>query len=422
MKTYNFKETEIGKIPEDWEVNSLSQAINIIGGGTPKTSNPEYWGGEIPWISVVDFVGDSRWIRKTEKSITKKGLNESSTKLLHKGQLIISARGTVGEIGQITQDMAFNQSCYGLDGKDKIQNDFLYYLLKYRLSDIRSKTHGSVFNTITRATFDQLLVPIPPFQEQRTVAKILSDLDAKIELNHQMNVTLENIAETLFKHWFVDFEFPNEEGKPFKSSGGKMVDSEMGKIPEGWGIKPIDEVANFLNGLALQKYPVENGDEYLPVIKIRELKQGITDSSDKANIHVPKEYVVEDGDVLFSWSGSLEVAIWASGKGALNQPLFKVTSEKFPKWFYYFWVLRYLPEYRHIAEGKATTMGHIQRQHLKNSLVLVPDKSTLAKMDKLLTPIIEKLVSINVASRNLSKIRDSLLPKLMSGAIRVEVN
>lgn len=243
MKT-KFKQTEIGMIPEDWEIKLISHVVNIISGGTPKTSNPDYWGGNIPWISIVDFVGDNRWIHKTEKTITKMGLDESSTGLLHKGQLIISARGTVGEIGQVTRDMTFNQSCYGLDGKNGLLNDFLYYLLKYKIRDIQSKTHGSVFNTITRNTFDQILVQIPEETEQLSISKILSDLDSKIELNQQMNKALEEIGRALFKHWFVDFEFPNEEGKPYKSSGGEVVhNEELGKeIPKKWEVKGFSEV------------------------------------------------------------------------------------------------------------------------------------------------------------------------------------
>ncbi|RLG25602.1 hypothetical protein DRN85_05445 [Methanosarcinales archaeon] len=169
----------------------------------------------------------------------------------------------------------------------------------------------------------------------------------------------EKLWQAIFKHWFVDFELPNEDGKPYKSSGGEMVETELGAVPKGWRVKPLDQVANFLNGLALEKYP-PNGENYLPMIKIRELRQGITESSDKTSSTILADYIITDGDLLFSWSGSLEIRIWCGGRGALNQHLFKVTSEKYPKWFYYFWIKRYLPEFRHIAAGKATTMGHIQ--------------------------------------------------------------
>jgi type I restriction enzyme S subunit len=419
MSSEGFKETEIGLIPEGWKLKAFSDIVDIIGGGTPKTTMEEYWEGEIPWLSVVDFNNEFRTVNETEKSITEMGLNNSSTKILKKGELIISARGTVGAIAQLGRDMAFNQSCYGLRAmKTMTDNDFIYYLLKYSLNILKQTTHGSTFDTITKNTFDLLKVPLPPMKEQIKIASILSVLDDKIELNHRMNQTLEAIGQAIFRHWFVHFEFPNSEGQPYRSSGGEMVDSELGEIPKGWKIKPLDKIANYLNGLALQKYPPED-DEYLPVVKIRELKQGIAKQTDKTSRHIPEEYIIDDGDIIFSWSGSLEVVIWGEGKGALNQHLFKVSSEQFPKWFYYYQTLRFLPSFRQTAADKATTMGHIKRQHLTESLVSVPNKEVLSIADMVLKPIIEQIINNKIQSRCLKSLRDSLLPKLMSGKIRV---
>jgi type I restriction enzyme S subunit len=286
---------------------------------------------------------------------------------------------------------------------------------------VAGQTDMAEYVSLTDQRLMHITLPSPG--EQRSIAHILGTLDDKIGLNQQMNKNLENIGQTIFKRWFLDFESPNEEGKPYKSSGGEMVYNEVldKDIPKGWETKPIDEIADFLNGLALQKFPARDGEECLPVVKIRELRQGVTESSDKANLDVPEEYVVNDGDVLFSWSGSLEVVIWGFGKGALNQHLFKVTSSKYPKWFFYYWVIHYLPEYRHIAADKATTMGHIQRHHLTASQVAVPDNKTLETMDKLFAPILEKIGRIKVETRILSEIRDLTLSKLMSGKIRVPV-
>ena len=219
---------------------------------------------------------------------------------------------------------------------------FVYYLLKN--FDLAGHNSGSAVPSLNRNYIHPLEVIAPQeIEEQKAIAKILSDLDAKIELNHQMNKTLEQIAQAIFKQWFVDFEFLGHEK-------AKFVDG----VPEGWEEKPLDQIADFLNGLALQKFPPRDED-FLPVIKIRELNQGVTESSDKASSEINPAYIVDDGDVLFSWSGSLDVVIWGHGKGALNQHLFKVTSQKYPKWFYYFWIREHLPEFRLIAEGKATT-------------------------------------------------------------------
>ena len=170
---------------------NLSNLFEIIGGGTPKTTVPEYWGGDIPWISVKDFNNDERFVHKTEKNITEKGLYNSSTKLLNRGDIIISARGTVGEIAVIPSPMAFNQSCYGLRAKENlVDKDFLYYLLKNRIRTLKNNTHGSVFDTITKDTFDIIEVEIPEISYQIIIAKILSCLDDKIELNNQINKNL----------------------------------------------------------------------------------------------------------------------------------------------------------------------------------------------------------------------------------------
>ena len=209
---------------EEWKECKLSEIMDLIGGGTPKTSNPDYWGGDIPWISVKDFNGERRYVGDTEKKITKLGLENSSTKILSKGDIIISARGTVGELAIIPSDMAFNQSCYGLRAKDFVDSCFLYYLLKQSVNILKHNTHGSVFDTITRETFENISVKLPPLPTQQKIARILSSLDDKIELNNKINTNLEQQAGALFKNWFVDFE-------PFD-----------GKMPEGWKVGTVSEI------------------------------------------------------------------------------------------------------------------------------------------------------------------------------------
>ena len=180
----------------------------------------------------------------------------------------------------------------------------------------------------------------------------------------------------------------------------------------------LDEVAHYLNGLALQKFPPGFGHD-LPVIKIAQLRKGDTVGADRCDAGVPPEYIVGDGDVLFSWSGSLEVELWCGGAGALNQHLFKVTSREFPKWFYYLWTLHHLDEFRLIAAGKATTMGHIQRGHLTAAKVLAPPRPLLEAMTRIMAPMIEQIVANRVQSRTLATLRDTLLPKLLSGELSV---
>ena len=417
-----FKQTEIGMIPEDWEILSIEDATEKIidyRGKTPKKVN-----NGIPLITAK--IVKNGHIMEPNEFISEEDYIEWMRRgMPQKGDVLITTEAPLGEVAQLDdRKIALAQRIITLRGKRKIlNNNFLRFVLQSPTlkAELTKRESGTTVTGIKQKELRKVLLPIPPYPEQENISNVLLSIDSKIELNQQINKTLEAICQALFKHWFVDFEFPSDEGKPYKSSGGEMVESELGRVPSGWTIKSIDEIADFLNGLALQKFPANDDEEYLPVIKIRELKQGVTESSDKANTSLPPEYIVNDGDILFSWSGSLEVVIWTQGKGALNQHLFKVTSKNYPKWFYYYWILQHLPEYRHIAEGKATTMGHIQRHHLKISLVLIPDNETLQKMDETMSILIEKIIQINLESRNLSKIRDSLLPKLMSGKIRVPV-
>ena len=285
------------------------------------------------------------------------------------------------------------------------QSFLFYFLANQRFIDAcNSSSSGTRMPRADWNHLSETLWELPSLPEQKSIAEILSALDDKIELNRQTNATLEAIAQAIFKEWFVDFNYPG--------ATGEMVDSELGPIPKGWKVKPLDEIAEFLNGLALQKYPPENETEYLPVIKIRELRNGVTESSDRASRKLPKEYIVEDGDLLFSWSGSLEVMFWVGGEGALNQHLFKVTSKAYPLWFCYHWILHHLTDFRNIAEEKTTTMGHIKREHLTNALCFVPDN--LGTGEGTLSLISEKMILLSEETNTLIKLRDSLLPKLLS--------
>jgi type I restriction enzyme S subunit len=262
---------------------------------------------------------------------------------------------------------------------------------------IQLQNTGSSVPLINLSIIRKLPVPLPPLPEHRAIAGILGALDDKIELNRRMNRMLESMARAVFRQWFVEDKASND-----------------------WEEKSLDEIADFLNGLALQKFPASEGDDYLPVIKIAQLRTNNTENADRANTDIPPQYVIEDGDILFSWSGSLTVVAWCGGKGALNQHLFKVTSEKYPKWFYYLWTKHHLPEFQAIAAGKATTMGHIQRHHLRDAKVLVPSDKELKEMDKVMSPILEKIINNEKESRTLASLRDTLLPKLMKGEVRVK--
>jgi type I restriction enzyme S subunit len=273
-------------------------------------------------------------------------------------------------------------------------------------------------------------VEIPGADEQAAVAKILGDLDDKIDLLREMNSTLEAMVRALFRAWFVDFEpvhakaagaasFRGMSQELFETLPDTFEDSRVGKLPKGWTVRPLDTIADFLNGLAMQKYRPNGTEESLPVIKIAELRNGISSKTERASISIPRKYRIFDGDFIFSWSGSLLANFWTSGQGALNQHLFKVTGRDHSIWFVAPWVWHHLEGFQKIAASKATTMGHIQREHLSDAMIVRPDDEMLHRAEEILEPLFAKQIANDLEARRLINIRDTLLPKLITGEIEV---
>ena len=395
---------------EDWKECKLSEIMTLIGGGTPKTSNPDYWNGDIPWISVKDFNGERRYVIDTEKKITKLGLENSSTKLLSKGDIIISARGTVGELAIIPSDMAFNQSCYGLRAKEYVDSTFLYYLLKQSVSVLQHNTHGSVFDTITRDTFDGITINLPPLATQQKIAAILSSLDDKIELNNKINTNLEQQAQALFKNWFVDFE-------PFD-----------GKMPEGWKeVKFRDICENITDGVHNTVVDDPNG-EYL-LLSCKNIKGGIlTIASSERKINketferLRKRTKLAKGDILLSSVGTVgemyllnetpnnyefqrSVAI-IKPNTTLISPAFLYESMLFQK-----------DTIIHSAHGAVQQCIFIS--DVGDFTTILPTLDVIEKFTNIVQPMLETITANQHENRKLSNMRDTLLPKLMNGEIEV---
>jgi len=340
--------------------------------------------------------------------------------------VIIGRKGAYRGVNYSPEPFYVIDTAFYLEPKQEMDLRWAYYcLLTYNINGMDS---GSAIPSTSRDAFYHLPVCVPPKQEQQAIANILGVLDDKIGLNRRINETLEATARAIFKSWFVDFDpvrakahgrdasLPRHIAALFPDS---FQDSELGKIPKGWGVRGLDEIARFLNGLALQRHPSQD-ERSLPAIKIAQLRTGNARGADRASADIDRDYVVDDGDLLFSWSGSLECVLWAGGKGALNQHLFKVTSASFPRWFCYLWIHEHLPGFRQVAAGKATTMGHIRRHHLSDAKVVVADSGVLAAADGTLSPIVGQIVQRRVESRTLAALRDTLLPKLISGAIRIK--
>jgi len=335
-------------------------------------------------------------------------LNESEKKrfLLEKGDLIFARRSLTAEgagkcsiVLSASEDTTFESSIIrARPDKTKASPEFLYYYFNSKLGKylLRTILRQVAVAGITGSDLMELVLRVPELDEQKAIAYVLSSLDDKIDLLHRQNKTLEALAETLFRQWFVE------------------------EAEDDWEEKSLLKIADFLNGIACQKYPPKNELDKLPVLKIKELRGGISDSSDWSSTDIPKKYFVRNGDVIFSWSGSLIVKIWDGEECILNQHLFKVTSSSFPSWFYYLWTKHHLQKFISIAESKSTTMGHIRRKDLSDSMVFVPEKSGLDKMNVVISPLIEKLISNNRQILTLKKISITLLPKLMSGQVGVK--
>jgi type I restriction enzyme, S subunit len=349
------------------------------------------------------------------------------------GELLLTLVGTVGETAIVPKSLAGWNTARAV-AVIPVREEVGAYWVQTALrapgvrAIIDSRLNTTVQATLNLGDVAQLPIVLPPPGERAAIVHILGTLDDKIDLNRRMNETLETMARALFKSWFVDFDpvrakaegrdpgLPQSLADLFPDA---FEDSELGEVPKGWEVRGLDEIAHFLNGLALQNYPPQ-AEHSLPVIKIAQLRVGHTEGADLASADVSREYVIDDGDVLFSWSGSLECVLWAGGRGALNQHLFKVTSAAFAKWFCYLWLHEHLTSFRNIAAGKATTMGHIQRHHLHDAKVVVPRKSVLDAGSMMLGPLVEQLTLRRVESRALAALRDTLLPKLISGELRVQ--
>lgn len=405
----------------EWREYKLSELMEIINGGTPKTSKEEYWNGEIPWITVKDFNSNNKKVYKTEKSITLLGLQNSSTKLLNKGDLIISARGTVGALAMLGKPMAFNQSCYGLRANNLTTNDFLYYLLKHRLKYIKQNTHGSVFETITRNTFDILKIILPPLNEQKAIAKILSDLDEKIEINNRINKVLEEIAQTIFKRWFVDFEFPNENGEPYKSSGGEMVESELGPIPKGWELVRLGDliIKNY------KKFIDKDMWKNIKIIHLSVMPQFsmCINNFSKGIDFDSNMYELDELDILF---GSIRPYFGKAGfspiDGGVTGTVFSFKTKNSIDYSYVLMVItsKGFIEYA-ISMSQGTKMPVLKFSDLEKYL-LPYNTDIVSLFNKMIFNFILEIRNRIHENLIISSVRDILLPKLMSGEIRVDLN
>ena len=450
----------------DWTTSKLSDVIEIIGGGTPKRSENKYWNGDIPWLSVADFNNDFRYVNDSIEHITELGLQKSSTKLLDKDHLIISARGTVGCLAQLSVPMAFNQSCYGLNGKEGIlDNGFLYYFLKNNISELKQKTHGAVFDTITRDTFEHIQISYPDLGTQKEIAKNLGNFDDKIQLNTQINQTLEQIAQALFKSWFVDFDpvrakvqalsdglsLEQAELAAMQAISGKtaeeltalsqtqpdryaelaetakafpceMVEVDGVEVPKGWELSTIGEEVETVggttpstkeesfwnNGKIAWTTPKDLSSATSPVLINTERK--ITE----LGLKKISSGLLPIGTVLLSSRAPVGYLSLAQIPVAINQGYIAIKCNKSLNNYYMLqWCKENLEEIKGRASG--TTFLEISKTTFRQIPIIVPDGNILSLFEKQCSSIYQSITVNTKENINLEKTRDLLLPRLLNG-------
>jgi type I restriction enzyme S subunit len=418
----------------------LTELCDVLSGGTPRTNISRYWSGEVPWASVKDFNINARWFSNTEKRISREGFDSCSSVLLEPGELIISARGTVGVVAQTKIQTAFNQSNYGLRAKQGIaDNDYLYYALVNANQTLLRDTHGGMFDTITRSTLDRLLIPNPPLEEQKRIAKALGVFDEKIALNIQQSQTLGQLAQAIFKSWFVNFEpvFAKMAGDNPVGMNESVAalfpdtfdDSEFGPIPKGWFWGSLGDIADVIDCLHSKKPELlSDGFPYLQLDTIS--NEGVL-FFDKAAFISEEDYrrwtsriEVTGGDCLITNVGRVGAIsqVPDSFKAAIGRNITALRPKSLPL-YKSFLIISLLSDFMKKEITKNTDSGTIlEALNVKNIPKLRiprPNDALLTEFARICDPIqaqIQTLYSMNIKLRS---IRDSLLPRLVSGELKI---
>lgn len=385
----------------EWTYRPLGELVSFASGGTPSKKRDDYWGGTIPWISAKTLKTEN--IDTSDLFITEEGLKAGS-KIAPKGSILLLTRGSGLfngiPIARVEKDVAFNQDIKCLDTYGEVENEFIFYWLLSQKDYLMAKVGVT---GIGAGKFDldflqKLMIPIPSERERKSIVGFANSISEKIRCNAKVNDNLYAQVKAIFSENFLDLDF----------------------LPDGWKTGNLLDIADYLNGLAMQKYRPKDGETGLPVLKIKELRQGICDaSSELCSPSIKSEYIIHDGDIIFSWSGSLLVDIWCGGTCGLNQHLFKVTSNNYDKWFYYLWTAHHLDRFIAVAADKATTMGHIKREELEKVEVIIPSKYDYKRIGASIKPLFDLIISNRIEDRKLTALRNTLLPKIMSGEIDV---
>lgn len=391
----------------EWKEVALESLITDIAAGPfgsnlkvscfVQTGFPIVDGANLKGFKVTDNI---------TKFVTEEKARSLSRSIAKQNDVVVTISGTLGQIAYIPTTSSYpeylcsqRQFRVTFDSQKVYVPYIVYYFHTYegqnKILCFANQTGVPALSQPLK-NFKKIKVNLPCLQEQKKIASIVERLDDKIELNNAINNNLEQQAQALFDDFFINRE----------------------EVPADWRKGSLLDIADYLNGLAMQKYRPVAGEDGIPVLKIKELRQGMCDSnSELCSSGIKPEYIVSDGDVIFSWSGSLLVDFWCGGTCGLNQHLFKVTSSKYDKWFYYSWTKHHLAKFVAFASAMATTMGHIKRGELAKAEVLIPNEADYNRIGALLQPIYDLIIANRIENKRLAEARDALLPKLMNGEI-----
>ena len=404
-------------LPDGWKEVKLGEVANILMGQSPKSESYNINGDGVPFYQgVTEF---------TDRNVKIKTFTNQPKKVVKANTILFSVRAPVGRVNFVRHQACIGRGNAGIVMKNGLQN-FLFYLLKYIEKQIQSYTSGTVFTSINSKDLKNLPIKAPPLPEQQKIAEILSSLDDKIELNNQMNKNLENMAQTIFKHWFVDFEFPDENGKPYASNGGKFVKSEMGLIPEGWRVGRINDVAEVIGGgtpsRKVDEYFTEKGIPWITPKDLSSYNKKFIErgSQDISSLGLKKSSakLMPKDTVLFSSRAPIGYIVISKNEVSTNQGFKSLIPKNGFGVEYIYYLIKYI---RPLIENRASgsTFKEISGGEMKKISVIIPNEKILKKFESILNSSSSQMLSNEEEVENLIQIRDSLLPKLMSGEIRV---
>jgi len=421
---------------DEWITTFISEIATPVIGGTPSRNVAEYWQGAIPWATAKDVAGVSgRYLERTQESITWEGLKNSAAKILPKGTIIITARGTVGAIAQLAQAMAFNQTCYALLPKSGLDNNFFFYALKGTIAETHTLTHGTVFETITTQTFAHWLIPLPPLPEQRAIAHILGTLDDKIELNRRMSETLEAMARALFKAWFVDFEpvraklagrwqagqsLPGLPAHLYHLFPDRLVDSELGEIPEGWKVGTLGNVAENPRR-SVQPNSIPPDTPYIALEHMPRRCIALSDWGTAEGIESNK-FEFRKGEILFGKLRPYFHKVGVAPVDGVCSTDIVVVCPRTPHWFAFVLCVVSSDDFVEFtnAGSTGTKMPRTSWADMARYEIALPPDALAQAFNAIVRRQVDRLIAAVHESRTLAALRDALLPKLISGEIRVK--